>query len=383
MPSSRCRIIGFIIAFCLGVSVVFSPAMAQTQADIARVEKEMKERREKAANLDSKAKAVSQEISSLRSNLIEATRALQGKQDEQNKLESRLAMLEKETASRAIELHASQERLSHMTGMLLQLSRRPPGLLLLHEESTDDHIHRTILLRSLLPHVRSQTSAVVNEIEAYRTLQEQMSEQKRLVVAARQNLLWQRHNLDQLVKVRQGMLSKTQAEKDAISVQLQALTNEAQDLKDLMEKVSRPSWRKTVEGAPKAGKEPEAELNSGLRMPVSGQIVRGYGQKDDFGVVSEGMLLKGDYGAPVVAPRSGRVVFVGPFRGYGKIVILQHAGGYHTFLSGFSRIDAEMAQQVGAGEPLGVLAEPSEGVKPEIYFEWRKGTTPINPQKLS
>jgi septal ring factor EnvC (AmiA/AmiB activator) len=57
---------------------------------------------------------------------------------------------------------------------------------------------------------------------------------------------------------------------------------------------------------------------------------------------------------------------------------LQHANGYHSFLSGFGRVDAEMGQELSAGEPLGVLPVKA-GTKPELYFEWRRGDTPIDP----
>jgi septal ring factor EnvC (AmiA/AmiB activator) len=74
----------------------------------------------------------------------------------------------------------------------------------------------------------------------------------------------------------------------------------------------------------------------------------------------------------------GKVVFAGPFRGYGQILILQHAGGYHSFLAGFGRIDAEMGQDVAKGEPLGVLPAKN-GTKPELYFEWRRNNEAVDP----
>ena len=80
----------------------------------------------------------------------------------------------------------------------------------------------------------------------------------------------------------------------------------------------------------------------------------------------------------MVAPRAGKVVFVGPFRGYGLIMILQHANGFHSFMAGFGRIDAEMGQDVVAGEPLGVLPVKPGG-RPELYFEWRRGDEPVDP----
>ena len=171
------------------------------------------------------------------------------------------------------------------------------------------------------------------------------------------------------------MLEKTQTEKDAIAQQLTSLTAEAQDLRQLMEKVSQPGWGKSVaKGAPQ---KPPA-LKAGLRNPVAGKIVRSYGAKDDFGVSSNGMTFAAAASSPIVAPQSGRVVFAGPFKGYGKVVILQHAGGAHSFLSGFGSIDADMGQTVIAGEPLGALPADAQD-KGELYFEWRQNGEPKDP----
>jgi len=363
-----------IVFTAFSVQSVFAKSSVQTKKEIAQIKKKMSVKKKTAAKLDIKERKTSKELITMRRKLIIATKELQNKQMEQHNLETRLNELENKTSNRGSTLKDSRLRLAKMISSLLQLSRKPSGLLLLHEKSIDNHIHRTILLRSMLPRLKKETAEIMKEIDNFRELQNQTAKQKRFVAAARQNLQWQRHNLDQLVKVRQGLLKRTKAEKRAIARQLKRLANEAKDLKELMRRVSRPSWQKKVGGKTVDIKK----LKSGLKLPIAGKVIRRFGDKDEFGVVSDGLTLVGAYGAPVVAPQSGRVVFKGPFRGYGKIIILQHAGGYHSFLSGFSRIDADMGQKVEAGEPLGIL--PSTGKKrPHIYFEWRRGAKPINP----
>lgn len=363
-----------LVAFVFLVAL-HAPSWAQTAEELARVEKELAAQKLVAQNLEKKEKLTSSELEKLRQQLIKATAELQQKQSEQEELEDRLSALEKETALRAGVLHESQSRLASLTSALLQLSREPPELFILHEESADNHIHRAILLRSLLPRLKEETTIIAKEIENFESLQEQTASQKRLLSAAQQNLEWQRHNLDQLVKTRQGFLQKTVQEKESMATQMETLANEAKDLRQLMERVSNPSWGRAV-GKGDTMRAPS--LKAGLKKPASGRIIRNYGEKDDFGVTSDGLTILAAAGSPVVAPQSGRVVFSGPFRGYGKIVILQHTGGFHSFLAGFARIDTETGQTVEAGEPLGVLSSKGQG-KPEIYFEWRKGTEPVDP----
>jgi septal ring factor EnvC (AmiA/AmiB activator) len=115
-----------------------------------------------------------------------------------------------------------------------------------------------------------------------------------------------------------------------------------------------------------------------LTLPARGEIVRNFGDSAEYGATSKGITLRTRPGAEVVAPYDGQVVFAGPFRGYGQILIIEHSEGYHTLLSGLSRIDAAPGQWVLAGEPVGIMGT-REGGSPELYIELRRNGRPINP----
>jgi len=82
-------------------------------------------------------------------------------------------------------------------------------------------------------------------------------------------------------------------------------------------------------------------------------------------------------GAQVIAPHDGLVAFSGPFRGYGLLLIIEHAEGYHTLLAGMARIDATVGQRLLAGEPVGVMGQ--DEAKPALYVELRRQGQPVNP----
>jgi septal ring factor EnvC (AmiA/AmiB activator) len=84
-------------------------------------------------------------------------------------------------------------------------------------------------------------------------------------------------------------------------------------------------------------------------------------------------------GDMVVAPADGQVVFAGPFKGYGNILILRHNEDYHSFLAGFGRVDAAVGQVVNAGEPLGRAS--SDKGQAQIYFELRYRNSPVDPMR--
>ena len=125
----------------------------------------------------------------------------------------------------------------------------------------------------------------------------------------------------------------------------------------------------------------EAPSGAGLSAPVSGTLVRGFGDVTDSGP-STGLAYHAAPGARVVSPCGGRVVFAGPFRSFGQLVIVDCGGGYHFVLAGFERIDLGVGQRVGAGAPVGIMPgwDPrTASGRPSLYVELRRAGQAVNP----
>lgn len=371
----RFCVCGLWVGGCLWACLALltpAQAAAPSKADLSHIENQMQSQKEHAAALDQKAADAKEELRKLQAQATSAAEAFQEKQAEQEALDKKLDALEENLAKRDAGAALARGQLKVLARALARLVRVPPAAFLLQGQALEESIHQAILLRALLPRLRDQAANLAGEMLELQHLRAHVAEEKRLAAAAQQNLAWQQAKLDQLVKARQGLLQKTTQEKEAIAKQLESLAAEAKDLRQLLDKVN-----KQAKNMPSAGKEtakPDSAGNgAGLRQPVSGKIVLGYGAKDPYGLPSQGVTYSAQPGSPIVAPRAGRVVFVGPFKGYGLIVILQHPGGAHSLLAGFGRIDAEMGQEVEAGEPLGIL--PSVSKEPDgasrLYFEWR------------
>ncbi|MBY0428910.1 MAG: peptidoglycan DD-metalloendopeptidase family protein, partial [Alphaproteobacteria bacterium] len=112
--------------------------------------------------------------------------------------------------------------------------------------------------------------------------------------------------------------------------------------------------------------------------PAKGKILYGFGDADDVGSASRGLTMRVRGGEMIVAPADGQVVFAGPFKGYGNILIIRHGDDYHSFLAGFGRLDSAVGQVVNAGEPLG-RSSMEQGTNAQLYFELRYKGAPVNP----
>ena len=113
-----------------------------------------------------------------------------------------------------------------------------------------------------------------------------------------------------------------------------------------------------------------------LHRPVSGPKITEYGQLISFGVTSKGIVYKTRAGAQVTSLFDGTVIFSGPFKGYGNIIIVEHGDGYLSLLAGLGRIDCDVGQKILAGEPVGTMPDNSSA---KLYVEIRKDRHPINP----
>ncbi len=118
-----------------------------------------------------------------------------------------------------------------------------------------------------------------------------------------------------------------------------------------------------------------------LGAPVAGSVIKAFGEPGDAGTTT-GISYAVPPAARVSAPCGGKVVFAGPFRSFGQLMIVDCGGGYHFVLAGLERLDVAVGHPVQLGEPVGVMPawDPrTPGSRPLLYLELRQQGQPINP----
>ncbi len=139
-------------------------------------------------------------------------------------------------------------------------------------------------------------------------------------------------------------------------------------------KQGAPPTRQRLAMAP--GRVPFSKTRGRLQLPAKGKWVGKFGENTGFGPRAQGITLQTRKGAQVVVPYDGRVVFAGPFRDYGLILIISHGEGYHTLLAGLSTLQAVVGQSLLTGEPVGRMGGDE---KRSLYIELRRKGVAINP----
>ena len=116
-----------------------------------------------------------------------------------------------------------------------------------------------------------------------------------------------------------------------------------------------PDWRRSKDPGRLAPAIAFAKAKGTLPLPVNGVRIREFGASDGLGGNEKGLSIATRPGAQITAPCDGWVVYAGPFRNYGQLLILNAGDGYHVLLAGMERISVDLGQFVVTGEPVAVM----------------------------
>lgn len=119
-----------------------------------------------------------------------------------------------------------------------------------------------------------------------------------------------------------------------------------------------------------------------FRWPVRGRVIAGYGAKTG-GKSNDGINVAVPEGTPVKAAEDGVVAYAGnELKGYGNLVLVRHSNGYVTAYAHTSELDVKRGDTVKRGQVIAKSGQSGEVGSPQLHFEIRKGSSPVDPQQF-
>lgn len=356
---------------------------ADTRKKLQDVETALQQKKEAAEQAERAAGSSSAEVKLIQEQLRQAAKDESEQQGAFDALTAEMEDLRAKAATAKTALQESAQRQAGALGMMLRLAQLPAAAWWLYDGISLDQERRMLLLGGAARGLEAQADRLRQAIAAVDLLQKQLEAKQAEVVAAKAKLQERVALLNTMIAERQKLAREHRAAFSNLQQEVTKLASAASDLRSLLDKMAAmPHPKPATPGTAAEAEARDAGEDEASLMPVSGRIARTFGSKDTYGITSRGLTLTAKAGTRIVAPMGGKAVFVGPFKGYGTIVILQHAGGLHSLLAGFGKVDLELGQKVLAGEPIGQVAAGKNGAAGEIYFELRRNGEPINPQSV-
>lgn len=412
-PANRLTLAVFLIGILTLMPVPYG-ALADDR-DIA-------ERQAQQRELERAARALRDDVEVLRLQLVQTASRIQARERAANDDEARLGELKLRRHALAANFDRRRGELTDLLGALERVALRPPALLLADTRATSDHLRGALILGTIITTLERDAADLrsqLSELDELRTrIADEQVQLDKLLAALRQEKV----RLSELVSAKNRQRAELSASARAEAIEIAALAAKARNTRDLLSRleareaakarergpVPRPAERIALAvptprpkiGAPTridaVGQPPRtirfADARGNLMQPAAGKVIANYGRPDGSGGVRKGISIRTRESADVVAPFGGKVVFAGPFAGYGELLILEAGDGYHILMSGMSSVHGEVGQYVVPGEPIGRMGVPAVGDKSgrtpsersnsdlrDLYVEFRKDGEPFNP----
>ena len=421
------------ILFALPIifSAGFVQAVSENELEALQQKSDLKRMAYKKLQADSV--ALSLELAKMNKQLVEAAKSVQKDEDAISKTEEELELLQKKLRVSEENFNKEYQNLSDLLTAIQNLALHPTDSLLLQPLTPVEIIQSAVLMRETVPFVSDKADKIKQDLLELKKQKDTLN--KKLLVLSKQtkDLKNRQEYLKKLALEKNEIRKQLEGETNKAKQEAKRLAMQASDLRDLMEKAMREAElkRKKQEEIKRAALEREREMQKKLEeeqirrlregrgsgfegqedvlafqnddsekylpveetnyvenmakmssasgqflRPVRGEIVTHYGQELSKGVTSKGIVFKTRDNAQVIAPYDGTVVFSGPFKGYGNLIIISHDSDVISLIAGMKSIDTENGQMLLAGEPVGLMPDSNNA---KLYMEIRKNKKPINP----
>jgi len=136
-----------------------------------------------------------------------------------------------------------------------------------------------------------------------------------------------------------------------------------------------------------APRTPKRLWKGPFQQPLQGEVTSTYGVRRSYngappGEYHGGLDLGADEGLPVAAANAGRIVFAGPLKVRGNVVIIDHGWGLYSGYYHMSAVKAEPGQEVQRGETIGLVGSTGFSTGPHVHWTTWLGGIAVDPALL-
>lgn len=382
--------------------------LQQRQHELDAVRAQQSRTAQSQAKLKAEIAAIGQDRSKLNQQLIDGAARVRAIESSIAKAEGRLRALDARRQQIKTSLDSRRSEVIEVLAALQRASRQAPPALLVRPKDALESLRTAMMLGTVVPALHARAEKLAGELSALVAVRKTIASERDRLAADHDKLTSNQTRLAALIDERQRQQADAESNMQAEAARAIALAKQVDNLQSLIVKMeedvasaARAAAIANKMGAPKGRPDLAALKNPNRQrpaiafaaakglftLPVNGTMIRDFGSSDGAGGKEKGISLATSPGAIVTTPCDGWVVYAGPFRSYGQLLILNAGGGYHVLIAGMKRISVSIGQFVLAGEPIATMGTTSRVAsifapnvsQPVLYIEFRKGGTSINP----
>ncbi|MBV9882254.1 MAG: peptidoglycan DD-metalloendopeptidase family protein [Sphingomonadaceae bacterium] len=356
--------------------LAFAQAGGGDPAELAQAKREAAEARQRSEALEQQAARAGGEAERARAAAAALAGRIEAAEADITASETRVRLIEQLRREQRARLAEQQGPLIGLTAALQTMARRPAALALVQPGSVDEVVHVRALLASTLPEIRARTAGLRAEVARGNDLRREADLAVAALRASREELARRRVALARFEAQQrarsQGLMETALGESDR-ALAFGERARELDALQGTRAFQAALGARLAALAPPplRPVNPPAAAAPGGYTLPVAGRLIAGTGELSEAGVHARGLTFEAAAGAPVVAPRAGRIVYARPFRSWGQVVIIDHGGGWTTTITNLAGLAVREGDRVGRGDALGKTGGE------RVSVELRRGGQPV------
>jgi septal ring factor EnvC (AmiA/AmiB activator) len=348
---------------------------------LEQLKDKIEEKRKRADEAEKKRESILQGIQSLDERLI---RHRQDHQDITKKLRKKDREIEDITEQLGVIRDGIQERRDAILARLrVQYMEGRFGYMkaLLTSDTYADFQRRRQYLSTLSQKDYELLGAFRTDMARMEQAERQRAEARAGMVAFKASIEKKLTDIRAIQREKKSYLTKITMEKDAYNRTVEELERSASRVDSLLHELE--TRRRALAMRPATIPSPSRGVKGALPWPADGQVTSFFGRQKhpmfNTYVQRKGIEIKTKEGTFIHAVMPGTVVYADWLKGYGLVIILDHANGFFSLYAHASRILAKVGEQVAEGRPIGETGDTGVIGENTLYFELREGAEPVDP----
>jgi murein hydrolase activator len=348
---------------------------------LEQLKDQIEEKRRQADEADKKRESILQGIQTLderhmryRQSHQEITRKLRKKDQEINAINLQIAQLREGIQERQ-EAILARLRVQYMEG---RFGHWKP---LLASNSYGDFQRRLHYLSAVSERDYSLLETFKSDMANMQAAERQREEARIGMVAYKRSTERQLNEINGVKKEKKAYLTKLTHEKESYERALQELERSASRIDSLLRELE--NRRRAAAAKPPPGTLAPRGVRGGLPWPAEGNVMTYFGRQKhptfNTYVQRKGIEIRTTEGSSIHAVMPGTVVYADWLKGYGLVIILDHANGFFSLYAHASKILTSVGTQVGSGQTIGETGDTGMTGENTLYFELREGAEPVDP----
>ena len=386
--------------------LLVTTAPTAQEEELEQINSAIKRGEAKKSALESQAKSVAKEREKLVARMVDFTRDIRLTEANILRLDIRIDTLDKAASEKRTNLLSRKEDMVELIAALQRMGMRPPALTLLQPQEALTTARSAALLSTLLPHISKGAKRLRGDIKGLSNLYTELSTQRFSLKDSLMKLAAQNDKLKVLIAQRERQESRARLAAKREAERLQTLFSRSHSMQDILKKLDAERKRAaereakrlaeaaarrsrstdtasaptqpSLMGRPDGSRTSFSSARGKLSLPVIGSIISKFGDKNGPSK-NKGIEVRSRSASQVIAPFDGQIVYAGPFRDYGQLLIISHGNGFHSLVAGFGTLYSALGQWVLQGEPIGAMSNTGSS-RPNLYVEIRRNGKSINPE---